>query len=417
MGRPLAPAGVRPHQIEPNGAEPRGSMSPNTALSTLAGRTRISGLRASGVFRLSGTRAISHAMTLVLASALMPLLRRFNPERAQQLAIRGLQLGLVGRDASGDPPVLATEAFGLKFRNPIGLAAGFDKNAEAVGELTRLGFGFVETGTVTPHSQFGNPRPRVFRLPEDLALINRLGFNNCRSRYLRCPASEPRPKRCAGRAQISDINRSTDDPGGDYAMMLGALASAVDYVVINVSSPNTPGLRELQESGATSSDLPELDQLCALRTPILLKVAPDLSREGLAAVVEVCVAHRVDGLVLTNTTVDRPPGFARRVAKEMRGLIRPATIREINRHVGACASARAGRLTLIGVGGVASGEDALMKLKAGGNLVQLYTALVFEGPALIQRIKRELVVGLRRDGFASVGDAVGVDAVRLARSG
>lgn len=344
-----------------------------------------------------------------LASALMPLLRGMDPERAHELALLALRCGLAGTDPAEDDPVLATQALGLSFRNPIGLAAGFDKDAVAVLPLMRLGFGFVEVGTVTPRPQAGNPRPRLFRLEEDRAVINRMGFNNGGvAAFAARLAALPHPLPAPLGANIG-INKAAPEHG--YPVCYAAVAPYADYVTVNVSSPNTPGLRDLQGEERLAAIL---DAIAALpvprRPPILVKIAPDLAEEALGAIVETCVARGVAGLIVSNTTIARPDTLRSRHRAEAGGLSGAplfARSTEVLRSVHRLAR---GRLTLIGVGGVASGEDALTKIKAGASLVQLYTAFAYEGPALIRRIKDELAAALRREGFARLSEAVGTEA-------
>lgn len=352
-------------------------------------------------------------MTPGLASALLPLLRRLDAEAAHGLALRALGLGLAGRDAAADEPVLATEAFGLRFRNPIGLAAGFDKDAAAVVPLLRLGFGFVEVGTVTPRPQAGNPRPRLFRLPEDRAVINRMGFNNGGlDRFRERLAALHRPLRGIVGANLG-VNKEGAVPERDYPAMYATLAPFADYVVVNVSSPNTPGLRDLQGEARLGAIL---DAVGAIRAglehapPLLVKLAPDLADAALEPLVEACAARGVAGLVLTNTTVARPDGLRGRHRGEAGGLsgapLRDRAAEVLRR----CFRLARGRLALIGVGGVASGEEALARIRAGASLVQLYTGFALDGPALVPRMVRELAAALRREGFGSVAEAVGADA-------
>lgn len=348
-------------------------------------------------------------MTPRLASALMPLMRGLDPETAHGLALRALAWGLAGADTAPDDPILATRAFGLDFRNPLGLAAGFDKDAAAVMPLMRLGFGHVEVGSVTPRAQPGNPRPRLFRLTEDRAVINRMGMNGLGLEvFARRLAALPRPMPAVVGANLG-INKDGSDPEGDYPAMTRALAGIADYVVVNVSSPNTPGLRDLQGEarliailGAMAASRPTM--------PVLVKLAPDLADDALPALVEACIGHGIAGLVLTNTTIARPATLRSAQATEAGGLSGPplfaastAMLRRVNRLA-------AGRLALIGCGGVGSAEQAYEKIRAGASLVQFYAALAYDGPAVVPRMKAGLAALLRRDGFANVGDAVGVDA-------
>ena len=342
-----------------------------------------------------------------------PLLRRLPPETAHRVTIRGLAAGLaLGVDKVSDP-ILATRVWGLDFANPVGLAAGFDKAAEVFSPMLRLGIGFVEVGSITPKPQPGNAKPRLFRLTEDAAVINRLGFN---STGLDGAVANLR-QRAAERRGIVGINlgknRDSTDAAADYAAGVAALAAFADYLVINVSSPNTPGLRDLQQAGVLRS-LIERAQ-AALRSavpkppPLLLKIAPDLTPEDRGDIAAVALDADVGGIIVGNTTVSRPAGLRSRHVGESGGLSgRPLfplstdVLRDMYRLTG-------GRLPLIGVGGIASGADAYRKIRAGASLVQLYTALIYEGPGLIGRIKRELAACLRADGFASVADAVGAD--------
>lgn len=340
-----------------------------------------------------------------------PMLRQIEPERAHALAIAALRLGFVPPAPPLDAPSLRSRVWGLDFANPLGLAAGFDKNAEAVAGLQRLGFGFVETGTITPRPQAGNPRPRVFRLAGEQALINRLGFNNDGLSAVAARLSAVRRGAGPIGANVGP-NRDSGDPIADCARGVRALAGRVDYLVINVSSPNTPGLRALQ-AGKQVQRLWQAVQAArseaAARTPLLIKIAPDLDAAALAEIAAVALEAGVDGIVATNTTTDRPEGLDGRYRSEAGGLSgRPlfrrstAVLAELYRLTGAT-------IPLIGVGGVASGADAYAKIRAGASLVQLYTALVYQGPALVPRCLRALTDLLERDGFSSVGAAVGAD--------
>jgi dihydroorotate dehydrogenase len=308
--------------------------------------------------------------------------------------------------------ILATRVFGLDFPNPIGLAAGFDKDAEVADAMLALGLGFVEVGTVTPLPQPGNPKPRLFRLREDRALINRLGFN---SRGL--AALE---RRLAARVRASGIvganlgkNKESPDTAEDYRRGVKALAAHADYLAINVSSPNTPGLRALQERPALDAlirtVLAARAEASGAGPPVLLKIAPDLTAEDCRDIAEIALARGLDGLIVGNSTITRPASLRSRFKGEAGGLSGPPlmalstrTLAEIYRLCGA-------RVPIVGVGGVASGADAYAKIRAGASLVALYTALVYEGPGLIGRIKSELAGLLHRDGFRSVADAVGAD--------
>ncbi|MDO9708682.1 quinone-dependent dihydroorotate dehydrogenase [Paracraurococcus lichenis] len=354
-------------------------------------------------------------MTPRLASALMPLMRSLDAETAHGLALRGLRAGLAGRDTGPEDPVLATTAFGLSFRNPIGLAAGFDKNAEAVLPLMRLGFGCVECGTVTPRPQPGNPRPRLFRLEEDRAVINRMGFNNAGLEAYRARlAALPRPLPAVLGGNIG-VNKEGADPARDYPALYAALAPLVDYVTVNVSSPNTPGLRDLQGEARL---IEILDAIAAVRQasgpPLLVKIAPDLAEDALGPIVEACAARGVAGLIIANTTIARPETLRSPHRAETGGLSGPPVFARSTAMLRQAHRLARGRLALVGVGGVSTGVEAFEKIKAGASLVQLYTGFAYGGPALIPRIKAELAALLRREGFTHVAEAVGTGAASTA---
>src|SRR5882724_11622938 len=351
---------------------------------------------------------------LDLARVALPLLRALPPEAAHDLTLRALAGGLVRAAAAAPDPLLRTRLWGRDFPNPIGLAAGFDKNALVPDAMLALGFGFVEIGSVTPLPQEGNPKPRIFRLAEDGAVINRLGFNNEGLAIVAARLAARHIARQGGSGIVGaniGKNREAPDAVADYAAGIRAFAPLADYLVVNISSPNTPGLRDLQRRRAVTA---LLDRLLAARRaatdetpPLLVKIAPDLSEEERADLAEVALTSGIDGLIVSNTTVARPPGLRGGNAHEPGGLsgkplFAPSTalLAEMHRRT-------AGRVTLIGVGGVASGADAYAKIRAGANLVQLYTALIYQGPDLVGRIKTDLAALLRRDGFASVADAVG----------
>ncbi len=350
-----------------------------------------------------------------LTSALMPLLRLMDPEEAHNLALAALANGLAGRDRTPASPRLAVRAIGLDFANPIGIAAGFDKNARAIGPLARLGFGFVETGTVTPRPQQGNPQPRLFRLAQDRAIINRMGFNNdgldvyvARLAANRLAAAH-RTNIAAPTGANVGLNKDGSDPERDYPALVAAVAPHCDYIVINVSSPNTPGLRDLQGEARLRAILQAVNAAVPTRPKLLVKVAPDLSEEGLLSVVQTAIAEGVDGLIVSNTTIRRPPGLRSPNASQAGGLS-GAPLKPFAQHMLLTAARAAkGRLTLIGVGGIATGEDALARIRAGASLVQLYSEFAYAGPALIPRLKRELLAALDQQGFNTIADAIGVD--------
>jgi dihydroorotate dehydrogenase len=334
-------------------------------------------------------------------------LRLLDAEDAHKAAILALRLGL-GPASPPDDPILSCELAGIALPNAVGLAPGFDKDAAVFGPMLRAGFGFVECGTVTPLPQEGNPQPRLFRLTEDRAVINRMGFNNS--------GLEPFVGRLMGRrtgvvgANIG-ANKDSADRIGDYVTGLEALWGLASYFTINVSSPNTPGLRALQTKAALEELLGRLaeaaDRLPTQgRVPMFLKVAPDLEAGEAAAIVEACVAHGLAGVMVSNTTVSRPP-LKSRHAKEAGGLSGAPLAPLAAARLAEFAEAAAGRLALVAVGGIASGAEAYARIRAGACAVQLYSALVFEGPGLVTRIKTDLAQRLRADGFRSVSEAVG----------
>ncbi|WP_421730537.1 quinone-dependent dihydroorotate dehydrogenase [Brevundimonas sp.] len=330
------------------------------------------------------------------------ILRNLDPEVAHGLAIRALQWSPLPSSGSDDP-VLATRIGSLALSNPVGLAAGLDKNGEALSGLSRLGFGFVECGSVTPRPQPGNPKPRLFRLTEDRAIINRMGFNN--------EGLEPfaarlktRPSSVAIGANLG-ANKDTEDRAADYVTGLRRLAGLADYFTVNISSPNTPGLRALQGRDALDDLLGRVAEARSGPAPVFLKVAPDLTGAEVEMIVEAALAHRIDALIVSNTTLDRPASLKSQYAGEAGGLS-GAPLRERALAVlRDAASASQGRLPLIGVGGIASGEDAYVRIRAGACAIQIYSALIYEGPGLIGRIKRDLADRLKADGFSSVFEA------------
>ena len=344
-----------------------------------------------------------------------PLLRCLSPEAAHRVTLAGLRAGFAGRAGGADGPELASSVFGLNFTNPVGLAPGFDKNAVAMGALAALGFGLVEIGGVTPRPQPGNPRPRVFRLVEDKAVINRLGFNNkgLDAVTRQIVAADPLP--CPLGANLG-MNKDASDPAADFVAGVERLGPHVDYATLNVSSPNTPGLRDLQERSALDALLGRVmearDRLPARPRPLalLIKIAPDLDEAALAGIVETALARNVDGLVVSNTTTARPGGLQSRHRAETGGLSGRPLFEPSTRMLATVYRMTGGTVPLIGVGGIASGADAYAKIRAGASLVQLYTALIYRGPALIERIKSGLARRLAVDGLGHIADAVGRDA-------
>ncbi|XP_023857795.1 dihydroorotate dehydrogenase (quinone), mitochondrial isoform X4 [Salvelinus sp. IW2-2015] len=352
---------------------------------------------------------------------LMPLLQRIvGAETAHVMAVRLIGLGLVPLNRYRDPASLEVNVMGRKFKNPIGIAAGFDKHGEAVDGLYRLGFGFVEVGTITPKPQEGNPKPRVFRLTTDQAVINRYGFNSCglaaaRGRLKAREGTQVELTKAGLPLGINlGKNKLSQDAAADYLEGVRTLGPLADYLVVNVSSPNTPGLRDLQGKGELRQllykVLKERDALQGgSRPPVLVKIAPDLNAQDKQDIADVVTELGVDGLLVSNTTVSRPETLQDPQSKEVGGLS-GQPIKELStRTVREMYSLTKGKVPIIGVGGVASGQDALDKICAGASLVQLYTSLTYQGPPVVTKIKRELEQLLKEQGFASISDAVGAD--------
>ena len=333
-----------------------------------------------------------------------PALFAIDPERAHRLTVRALALaGRRGPPAAG---ALAIDVAGLGFPNPLGMAAGFDKDAEVPDQLLGLGFGFAEVGSITPRPQAGNPRPRLFRLVEDRAVINRMGFNNGGAEVAR-----DRLVRRAGRPGIVGINvganKDSEDRIADYVTMTRVMAPLASYLAVNISSPNTPGLRALQDEGALTG---LLDAVIEARgtagPPVFLKVAPDLESADIDAIARIALDRKLGALIVSNTTISRPALLSAN-ARETGGLS-GAPLRDLaQQRLRDFRKATGGAIPLVGVGGIASAEDAWARIRAGASLVQLYSAMVYGGPGLPRRILRGLEALMRRDGFASIAEAVG----------
>jgi dihydroorotate dehydrogenase len=348
----------------------------------------------------------------------LPLLRWLDAEDAHRLAIQGLKL-LPAIRPRVDDAKLAVRAFGLNFPNPVGMAAGFDKNAEAPDALLRLGFGFVEIGTVTPKPQSGNPRPRLFRLERDEAVINRMGFNN--------DGGEAVLRRLASRASQGGIvgvnigaNKDSPDRVADYVQLIEMFAPVASYFTVNVSSPNTPGLRNLQQAAqlddllAKVIDARERVREKAGDTPVLLKIAPDLGLAELDDVVHVARSRRVDGMIVANTTLARPSRLREtNRAQEQGGLSGRPLFRLATRMVAETYVRAEGAFPLIGVGGIDSGGAALTRIRAGASLIQLYSPLIYKGLGLVEDIKRDIASTLLRTGRESLSEIVGADAATI----
>jgi dihydroorotate dehydrogenase len=332
-----------------------------------------------------------------------PLAFAFDPETAHRLTIRALKLMPPHRPPNC-PASLKTTIAGIDFPNPIGLAAGFDKDAETPEQMLSLGFGFVEVGTLTPRPQPGNPKPRLFRLRRDRAVINRLGFNNGGQ-----PAAYGRLQldlRFPGIIGVNvGANKDSDDRIADYVKGVQAMAPVAHYLTINISSPNTPGLRGLQDQGALEELLAAVQEIRAKKS-IFLKVAPDLADGDPERIARAAIDYKIDALIVSNTTLSRPP-LKSRWAGEGGGLsgapLKPLALETLRKF----RAASGGEIPLIGVGGIANADDAWERIRAGASLVQLYTAMVYEGPGIARRITNGLAQRLKREGFASIAEAVG----------
>ena len=351
---------------------------------------------------------------------LRPLLFRLDPEKAHTLSIAALKL--MPRRAAPVPGPLAVNVAGLTFPNPVGLAAGFDKDGEVPDAILGLGFGFAEVGSITPLPQAGNPKPRLFRLTEDRAVINRMGFNNggAQATLVRLaarrarggpssgPSSGPNSGPNSGIVGINiGANKDSADRIADYAHMARLMAPLASYLAVNISSPNTPGLRALQDEGALTG---LLDGVIAARgadgPPIFLKVAPDLTPADIDAIARIAIDKRLGALIVANTTISRS-ALVSRDAGEAGGLsgapLKPLALQVLRDF----RKATGGAVPLIGVGGIASAEDAWERIRAGASLVQLYSAMAYEGPGIARKITRGLAALMARDGFASIAEAVG----------
>jgi dihydroorotate dehydrogenase len=347
----------------------------------------------------------------MLFRLIRPAIFALDPETGHRLALRALAALPERAPASVGP--LAVEVAGLAFSNPVGVAAGFDKDAEVPDALLGLGFGFTEVGSITPLPQAGNPKPRLFRLVEDQAVINRMGFNNGGAE-----AALARLKARAGRAGIVGVNiganKDSADRIADYAVMAGKMAAHASYLCVNVSSPNTPGLRALQDESALTA---LIDAVIAARDeavpqappPVFLKVAPDLETADIDAIARIALDKRLGALVVSNTTISRP-ALRSRHAGETGGLSGAPLRALATQRLRDFRKATGGALPLVGVGGIATAEHAWERIRAGASLVQLYSAMVYEGPGLGAQIARGLESLMRRDGFASIAEAVGSES-------
>ena len=344
-------------------------------------------------------------MTFAYALA-RPLLFALDAETAHGWTIRALKTGILPTAARPDP-ILATRIAGLGLSSPLGLAAGFDKNAEVPDAILRMGFGFAEVGTITPLPQVGNPKPRMFRLVDDGAVINRLGFNN---QGLAAVLIRLQARRRNGVVGVNvGANKDSEDRIADYVAGVRAVRGVADYLTINISSPNTPGLRDLQSKAALTELVCRCLEARGDGPPLFVKVAPDLTETDITDIAAVALTSGIDGLIVSNTTITRPAslrGISRHEAGGLSGKPLFVASTEMLRQI---ARATGGRVPLIGVGGISSGADAYAKIRAGASAVQVYTALAYAGPGLPARINAELAALLKRDGLTSVAAAVGLD--------
>lgn len=348
-----------------------------------------------------------------------PILHALDAETAHKLTLKALATGLYPQDRTAVDPRLSQTIFGHVFPNPVGIPAGFDKNAQALDAAFAFGIGFFEAGSVTPRPQFGNPLPRVFRDPNSKSVINRMGMSNEGMDVFAARYDNFRQKGLHRHAIVGiniAKNKDTQDPAADYLTLIEKFGATADYLTVNISSPNTPGLRTLQGREIL---LPLLNALVKKRndvcgdkkhTPLMIKLAPDLTPEECEDIAAVVLESGVDGLVLSNTTTERPASLPESFRNETGGLSGPHVRRKSTEVIKTFYKLTNGKLPIIGVGGIASGIDAYEKIRAGASLVQLYTALVFEGPGLIKRIKQDLSAFMDRDGFTSISDAIGVDS-------
>jgi dihydroorotate dehydrogenase len=341
-----------------------------------------------------------------------PLLYALDPEQAHELTLKSLEAGIHPRPATPDDARLGTKAWGLGFSNPLGIAAGFDKDARVPGAVLGMGFGHAEIGTVTPRAQEGNPRPRVFRLIRDRALINRLGFNNSGHAAALQRLSRARPDGVLG-INVG-ANKDAADRAADYVAGVRAFYDVASYFTVNISSPNTPGLRDLQAPAALEElvgrVLQAREELVAAgrpKRPVVVKLAPDIAEDDIAPIVEVLEARGIDGIAVSNSTLARERLGDSVLAKEAGGisgrpLFHRSTVVLARVHV-----LTGGRIPLIGIGGIDSGATAIAKLEAGATLLQLYTGLVYEGPGLLARIKQEMVAHVAGEKLARIADLTG----------
>ncbi len=346
-----------------------------------------------------------------------PAIFTIDPENAHGLTIKAMKRGIIKSCKHISSPKLEQRLFGVNFKNPVGMAAGFDKNAEVISSLLKLGFGFTESGTVTPKPQGGNPKPRIFRDPKSGSVINRMGFPNGGLRVFKPHieeflADEKRPDGILG-INIG-MNKEQKNPADDYCSLIKELAPLADYLTVNISSPNTPGLRDLQQKDVLSALIDEmketLTQTCPSDAPaLLIKLAPDLNEEQQEEIASTLVATNIDGVILSNTTLDRPESLPEEFRAQPGGLSGTHVKEKSTAVIHNFYRLTNGKLPIIGVGGISTAEHAYEKIKAGASLVQLYTGMIYQGPDIANQINAGLLELLENDGFSSICEAIGSD--------
>lgn len=352
-------------------------------------------------------------MTDILFKLGKPFLHALDPETAHQLTIKGLKTGIYPSCTAKPDPRLAQTLWGQSFTNPVGLAAGFDKNADVIAPMLSMGFGFVEVGTVTPKPQAGNPRPRVFREPSHNAVINRMGFPNEGLAVFKKNVEQFRARKSGLVGLNIGMNKEQTEPARDYTLLIRELGALADYLTVNISSPNTPGLRNLQEPEFLK---PLLGELIATRNelankpPLLVKLAPDLTEQQQSDIAAVLLDVGIDGVILGNTTLERPDYLSADFRDQKGGLSGAPLTQKSTTVIRNFYKLTNGKLPIIGAGGISSAQDAYDKIRAGASLVQLYSALVYHGPALVGAINRGLADLLQKDGFSKLSEAIGTDA-------
>ncbi len=341
------------------------------------------------------------------------ILKFLPPELAHSFSIQALKYLNLKYDNINDP-ILSQHILGLDFPNPIGLAAGFDKNAEVISSMFSLGFGFIEVGTITPLPQNGNPKPRVFRLEEDKGIINSLGFNN--KGILKAKKNLIKFKSSSNKNRIVGvnlgINKNSTDSINDYLFGIESFCNLANYITINISSPNTVGLRDLQLRGKIENLIKQVvlkrEKIDSLtKIPIFIKISPDLNDDQLRDIALISLANNIDGLIITNTTINRPNNLLSKNKNFKGGLSGKPLFQASNKILKKMYNLTNGQIILIGVGGISSGSDCYEKIKSGASLIQLYSALTFSGPSLISKIKKELVDLIKTDGYKNISDLIG----------